>query len=96
MGIRKENSDKGGLEAWRGLVEMGREGISRGADDVSKTMKVVLMGANLPLIRNVGHGDVSPRLEREVKTGLECQEIIINSQNDPHCTLIICHVQASG
>lgn len=73
----------------------GKRGISRGGDDVSKSVKVELVGAILPLIRNAGHRDVSPRLEREVKTGLECQEIIINSQNDPHFTLIICQVQAS-
>lgn len=43
-----------------------------------------------------GKGGVSPRLEREVGAGLECQEIIINSQNDPHFILIICQAWAGG
>lgn len=43
-----------------------------------------------------GTGEVSPRLEREVETGLECLEIIINNQNDPHFTLILCRAQAGS
>lgn len=37
--------------------------------------------------------EVRPRLERGVEIGLECQEIIINSQNDLNFTLIICQAQ---
>lgn len=39
---------------------------------------------------------MSPRLEKEVEAGLECQEIIINSQNGSHFTLIIYQAQAGG
>lgn len=66
-GKKTTNRDNGGLEAWRRLVTMEREGIARGGENV-------LVGAIFPWIRNAGKGEVSPRLEKEVGTGLECQE----------------------
>lgn len=54
-GKKTLNSDKGGLEVWQGLVEMERESISGGGDNVSKSMKVVLTRAIFPLIRNEGY-----------------------------------------
>lgn len=61
------NGNNSGLEAGRRLVKTGREGIARGGDNV-------LRGAMFPLIRNAGKGEASPRLEKEMETGLECQE----------------------
>lgn len=51
---------------------------------------------HISFIRNAEKGEVSPRLEKEVEAGLECQEIIINSQNGSHFTLIIYQAQAGG
>lgn len=48
-------------------MKTGREGIARGGENV-------LRGAIFPLIRNAGKGEASPRLEKEMETGLECQE----------------------
>lgn len=41
---RSTNSDRAGLEVWRGLGEMGGEGMLRGGDNVSKSTEVVLTG----------------------------------------------------